>query len=217
MTRTDRRNLLLGLAFISPWIAGFLAFTVYPVAASLYFSFCDYDVLQSPVWIGTRNYADMVTDGVFWQALSNTLVYAALALPLGLIASLLVAVLLNQPVRGRPVFRTIFFLPSLVPAVASAILWWWILNGKFGLLNHALATIGIDGPQWLADEHWTKPALVLMSVWGIGNSVVIYLAALQDDRRRRHFPRRSPSRPCVTRGTALAVPGRCTITHDPGM
>ncbi len=180
MTRGERNNLRTGLAFISPWIIGFLAFSLYPLVASVYFSFCDYDVLQSPVWIGTLNYRDMVTDSVFWKSLVNTLYYAALSLPLGMVVSLLVAVLLNQPIKGRSIFRTIFFLPSLVPIVASAILWWWLLNGSYGLINHALSWFGIEGPQWLADEKWTKPSLVLMSLWGIGNTVVIYLAALQD-------------------------------------
>lgn len=180
MTRGERRNLRLGLAFISPWIVGFLAFTLYPVAASVYYSFCDYDVLQTPVWIGTLNYRDMITDGVFWKSLYNTLFFAAFSLPLGLVLSLLVAVLLNQKVRGKGLFRTLFFLPSLVPMVASAMIWIWILNGNFGLLNHLLGRLGIAGPQWLADENWTKPSLILMSLWGIGNTIVIYLAALQD-------------------------------------
>jgi len=180
MTRGERRALWVGLAFVSPWIVGFLAFMLFPVGASLYFSFCDYDVLQSPVWIGTLNYRDMFTDAVFWKSLYNTLFFAAVTLPLGLVISLLVAVLLNQSVKGRSVFRTVYFLPSLVPVVASAILWWWILNGKFGLLNYILSWVGIEGPQWLSDEKWTKPSIILMTLWGVGNTMVIYLAALQD-------------------------------------
>lgn len=181
MTRGERQKLLLGLAFISPWIAGFLMFTLYPVAASIFYSFCDYDVLTRPVWIGTMNYADMFTDSIFWKSLYNTLFFAAIALPLGLVTSLLVAVLLNQSVKGRSVFRAIFFLPSLIPIVATSMIWLWILNGNFGLLNHGLRFLGISHPpQWLADPAWTKPSLILMSVWGVGHSVVIYLAALQD-------------------------------------
>ncbi len=180
MTRREWRELATGLAFISPWIVGFLFFVVYPVGSSIYYSFCDYDVLTRPVWIGLLNYRDMFTDEVFWKALKNTLYFAAVSLPLGLIIALLVAVLLNQKVKMRPVFRTIYFLPSLVPAVASAMIWLWILNGRFGLLNHALKYLGIEGPNWLTDEHWTKPAIILMSLWGVGGSMVIYLAALQD-------------------------------------
>lgn len=180
LTRGERRNLALGLCFIAPWIVGFVMLTVYPVVASLYFSFCDYDVLSAPVWVGAMNYRDMVTDGVFWKSLYNTLRFAAMALPLGMILSLLVAVLLNQAVAGRSIFRTIFFLPSLIPLVASVMIWLWIFNGSFGLLNYALSFLGIEGPNWLADPNWTMPSLVIMSFWGIGNTVVIYLAALQD-------------------------------------
>jgi multiple sugar transport system permease protein len=180
MTRGEKRNLWIGLAFISPWIVGFLAFTVFPVCASIYYSFCDYDVLTKPVWVGSLNYRDMITDTVFWKSLYNTLYYAFLSLPFCLVIALLIAVLLNQDVKGRSVFRTIYFLPSLVPVVASSMVWLWILNGNFGLLNHALELIHIKGPQWLADEKWTKPSLILMAIWSCGNTMVIYLAALQD-------------------------------------
>jgi multiple sugar transport system permease protein len=180
MTQGEKRNLWIGLAFIGPWIIGFLAFTLFPVCASIYFSFCDYDVLTKPVWVGMLNYRDMITDSVFWKSLYNTFYFAAFSLPLGMIIALLVAVLLNQSVKGRSVFRAIFFLPSLIPVVASSMVWLWILNGNFGILNHALEWLHIRGPQWLADEKWTKPALILMALWGCGNGVVIYLAALQD-------------------------------------
>jgi multiple sugar transport system permease protein len=180
MTRGERRNLWLGLAFASPWIIGFLAFTLYPVLASVYYSFCDYDVLSKPVWVGTLNYRDMVTDNVFWKSLYNTLYYAAFSLPLCLVVALLVAVLLNQTVKGRSMFRATYFLPSLVPVVASCMVWLWILNGNLGIINLALSWFHIQGPQWLADEKWTKPSLILMAIWGCGNTMVIYLAALQD-------------------------------------
>ena len=183
MTRGEFRTLLTGLAFCSPWILGFLIFTVYPVGASIYYSFCDYDVLSKPVWIGALNYRDMWTDAVFWKSLRNTFYYASVSLPFGMVLSLLVAVLLNNSVVGRPAFRTFFFLPSLVPVVAIAMLWLWIFNGKFGLLNYALKLIHVTGPNWLAEERWVMPALVLTSLWGIGGTVVIYLAALQDVSR----------------------------------
>ncbi len=180
MTRGDWRNLSLGLLFIGPWIVGFLAFTLYPVLASVYYSFCDYDVLSTPVWTGALNYRDMFSDAVFWKALVNTLYFTAFSLPLGLVLAFLVAVLLNNQVRLRPLFRTCFFLPSLVPVVAVAMLWLWIFNGSFGLLNYALGLCGIAGPNWLSDEQWTKPALIMTTLWGVGGSMVIYLAALQD-------------------------------------
>jgi multiple sugar transport system permease protein len=180
MTAGDRRRIGLGLAFVSPWLIGFAVFCVYPVLASLYFSFCDYDVLTRPVWIGLLNYQDMVSDRVFWQSVGNTLVFNLLALPLGLVAALVLALLLNQPVRFRGAFRAIYYLPSLVPAVAGAMVWLWILNGRLGLLNRGLFALGIaHPPQWLVDPAWTKPSLALVSLWACGNSVVIYLAALQ--------------------------------------
>jgi len=152
MTRGEWRDVRIGLLFISPWIVGFLAFTLYPVLASIFYSFCDYDVLSRPVWIGTLNYRDMFTDAVFWKSLSNTLYFTAYSLPLGLILAFAVALLLNNQVRMRPLFRTCFFLPSLVPLVAVAMLWLWIFNGSFGLLNYALSLFGIEGPNWLSDE-----------------------------------------------------------------
>ncbi|MFI5337995.1 MAG: carbohydrate ABC transporter permease, partial [Opitutales bacterium] len=180
LTSADRRRLWTGLAFISPWIVGFLVFTLYPVVASLYYSLCDYDVLSRPIWVGLLNYRDMTSDSVYWQSLSNTLVFSAISLPLGLCTALALALLLNQPVRGRGAFRAIYYLPSLVPAIASAVVWLWILNARNGLLNQALMHLGFSHPpQWLDDPHWTKPGLALMTIWGCGNTVVIFLAALQ--------------------------------------
>jgi multiple sugar transport system permease protein len=180
MTAGDQKRAFTGLAFVSPWLVGFAALTLYPVCASIYFSFCDYDVLSRPVWVGLLNYQDMISDNVFWLSVRNTLVFNLIALPAGLLASLALALLLNQPVRMKGVFRAIYYLPSLVPAVAGAAVWLWILNGRIGLLNETLMALGIARPpQWLADPAWTKPSLALVSLWGCGNTVVIYLAALQ--------------------------------------
>jgi multiple sugar transport system permease protein len=184
MTSREKRDLRCGLAFCAPWLIGLGAFTVYPIVASLFYSFCDYSVLQAPVWIGLENYRRMAGDAVFWQSLRNTLFYAALSLPLSMIVSLSLAMLLNTGVRGMTVFRVIFYLPSIIPVVAGSMLWLWIFNGQYGVLNWALRPIlGLFGwtpPTWLADPVWAKPALVLMSLWGVGNSMVIYLAGLQD-------------------------------------
>ena len=179
--RTERQNLLKGLAFLSPWIVGFLAFTLLPVLLSLYYSFCNYSLLQPPVFRGLINYESLAHDKDFWTAVRNTAYYAVLALPLGLVVALGLALLLNQKVRGLSIYRTIIFLPSLVPAVASAMLWLWLLNDKLGLINIALRGIGIHNPPgWLSTTTWAMPALVLMSLWGVGNTVIIYLAGLQD-------------------------------------
>jgi multiple sugar transport system permease protein len=121
-----------------------------------------------------------VHDEVFWKSLRNTAFYASFALPLGLIVSLGLALLLNTGLRGMALYRTIFFLPSLVPLVALAVLWLWIFNGEQGVLNYFLSLFGIRGPGWLADPAWTKPALVIAGIWGVGQAIVIYLAGLQD-------------------------------------
>jgi multiple sugar transport system permease protein len=179
--KTESRALLRGLAFLSPWLVGFFAFTLVPVALSLYYSFTDYTLLQPPLYTGLDNYRTLAGDPVFWKVLRNTIVYALMALPLGMLAALGVAMLLNNKVRGVTIYRTIVFLPSLVPAVASAMLWLWLFNTKLGLINVALRGLGMNNPPgWLTDVRWALSALVLMSFWGIGNTVVIYLAGLQD-------------------------------------
>ena len=180
MTKGELQKLKSGLLFVSPWIIGFLVFTLFPVGASLYYSFCDYDILTEPIWIGNLNYQELFTDELFWKTLYNTAYFAAISIPLGLVFSLLVAVLLNQAVKYKSLFRLLYYLPSLVPMVAGAMIWLWVYNGKYGLLNYGLSLIGIDGPLWLTDATWTKPALIVMGLWGIGNTMVIYLAALQD-------------------------------------
>ncbi|MGA3067634.1 MAG: sugar ABC transporter permease [Tepidisphaeraceae bacterium] len=176
----DAKNLLKGLAFLSPWLVGFAAFTLIPIALSLYYSFCNYSLVQSPLFCGWDNYRQLMHDDVFWLVLRNTFLYAAMALPGGLIFALLLALLLNQKVPGQSIFRTVVFIPSLVPTIASAALWLWLLNQKLGLVNLVLGTIGIHGPGWLTDTRWVLPGLALMSIWACGNTVVIYLAGLQD-------------------------------------
>lgn len=183
--RIARRNLVNGLLFASPWIIGFLVFTLYPLIASLYYSFCAYSGLNRPVWIGLENYRTLFTDEpLFVKSLWNTMYMVVVGLPLNLIASLGLAMLLNQAVRGITIYRTIYYLPSLVPAVASAILWMWLLSPEIGLVNTVLAPVfrlfHAAPPAWLGDPKWAKPAFVLMGVWGAGGGVIIYLAGLKD-------------------------------------
>jgi multiple sugar transport system permease protein len=176
-----RRNLITGLLFIAPWLFGLVVFTIYPVLTSFYLSFTQYDVVSAPVWIGPGNYVEAFTgDPLFYRAVSNTLWYALIALPLGLFVSVGVSLLLNMKVRGLAIYRTIFFLPSIVPDIASALLWGWMLNPQFGLVNQLLKGLGLPALGWLSDPSWSKPALVLIGLWGFGGSMVIYLAALQD-------------------------------------
>ena len=179
--RLESRNLLKGLAFLSPWLIGLTVFTAAPIVLSLYFSVCNYSLLQPPLFIGAANYLHLVHDPVFWKSLENTLYYAALALPAGMIVAIGVALLLNTNLRGRSLYRTLIFLPSLTPVVASAMLWLWLFNAKLGLINVVLEKLGMAHPPgWLVSPRWAMPALALMSLWGVGNTVVIYLAGLQD-------------------------------------
>jgi len=179
--RSETRNVFKGLAFLSPWIVGFLVFTLTPVALSVYYSFTDYSLLQTPASVGFDNYRQLWQDPIFWKVVGNTAYFAVLALPIGLCIAMGLALLLNVKIGCQSVYRTLIFLPSLVPAAASAMLWLWLFNSKLGLINFFLTSIGIDNPPgWLTDKHWAMPALVLMSFWGVGNTVVIFLAGLQN-------------------------------------
>jgi len=173
-----------GILFGAPWLIGFCVFLGYPLLASMYYSFCDYSVLKPPVFIGTENYQELFGDELFWTALKNTLIYSAMALPAGMLTALILAMLLNAKVKGMAIYRTIFFIPALVPQVSLAVLWLWVLNGEHGVLNNILnPVLGVfhkSGPNWLNDTTWSKPAMVIMGVWGVGNAVLIYLASLQD-------------------------------------
>ncbi len=169
-----------GLLFASPWFIGFGVFLAGPLISALYFSFCEYSVLKAPVWIGLDNYKNLIQDELFWKSLSNTLLFALFAIPIGTFTALGLAMLLNAKVRGQAWYRTFFFLPSLVPAVPLSVLWLWMFNGDYGLINTFLGYLGVTGPAWLNDPAWSKPALVMMSVWGVGNAMVIYLAGLQE-------------------------------------
>jgi len=175
------QNNRLGLAFISPWLAGFLLFTAFPFVASIWLSFCRYDIVSPPIWVGLANYDELLrNDPRFWKALSNTLWYAVAAVPLGIVTAFALALLLNLEVRGMSVYRTVFFLPSIVPAVASTMVFMWILNPQIGLVNGILSQFGVTGPAWLNDSRWAMRSLILMSLWGVGGSVIIYLAGLKD-------------------------------------
>jgi multiple sugar transport system permease protein len=177
LARESRRN---GLLFCLPWLIGLSVFLLYPLAAALYYSLCDYSVLLSPVFIGFDNYLELAHDPLFWKSLGNTAYFALGSVSLGLLVSLSLALLLNSKVKALDLYRTLFFLPSLMPVVATSILWTWLYKGESGLINTGLRALGIHGPAWLADPVWAKPAIVIMAVWGAGNAMVIYLAGLQD-------------------------------------
>lgn len=184
MKGISKKEAWAGYIFSSPWIIGFFVFMAYPLIASIYFSFCDYSVLKPPIWVGMDNYKALMGDDLFWTALKNTLLYAVIALPAGMATAVILAMLLNAKVKGMAAYRTIFFIPSLVPQVSLAILWSWVLNSEHGVLNPVLdpflKLIHLKGPNWMGDPNWSKPSLVLMGMWGVGNAMLIYLAGLQD-------------------------------------
>ena len=174
-----RRNRLWGWLFISPWVVGFLAFTLYPFIASLYYSFTNYNILAAPQWVGLQNYQYMLQDGLFWQSLGNTLYYTIVFVPVSTVVAIAIAMLLNMKIRGQTIYRTLFYLPSVVPLVASSVLWLWLFNPSFGFIDAFLRALNLPAPGWLYSDAWVKPSLVLMSLWGIGQPIVIYLAGLQ--------------------------------------
>jgi multiple sugar transport system permease protein len=175
-----RSELFWALVFLSPWLIGFLVFSAGPMLASLLLSFTEYDVLNPPEWIGLNNYVTMFSDDRLVRSIGNTFFYAALHVPLALAIALFLALLLDRASRAAGFFRTVFYLPSITPAVATGVLWLWLLNPQSGLINRGLAMIGIDGPGWTTDPTWIKPGIVVMSLWGLGNTVVLYFAALRN-------------------------------------
>jgi multiple sugar transport system permease protein len=175
------RAQLIGLAFVSPWLIGFLAFTAYPIAASFYYSFTQYDIINDARFIGLNNYIFMFTkDPNFATVLYNTVYVVIIGVPSALIVSFLLATLLNNPMVGRPIFRTLFFLPAIVPSVAVAMVWLWMYNPSFGLINATIASFGGQVIPWLGEPSLAKMSLIIVSVWGQGATIVIFLAALQD-------------------------------------
>ena len=177
-----KTNLRNGLLFASPWIIGLCVFVLYPVLASLYYSFCNFDAIRAPHWVGIDNYHRLfLEDDTFWKSLGNTLYMVVVGLPIGLCASLGVALLLNLKLKGMAFYRVVYFLPSITPVVATSILWLWLLNPQTGLVDTGLRAVGVSQPPaWLTDPAWAKPALILMGLWGAGGGMVTYLAALQD-------------------------------------
>jgi multiple sugar transport system permease protein len=180
MSKKERQDAIAFFAFASPWIIGFVFLTVLPMLISLVISFTKWDILSPPKWTGLGNYLEMFSDPLFWKSLKVTFSYALFAVPINVVVSIFIAMLLNNKIRGMNGYRTIFYMPAVVSGVVVAIVWLWMFNPEFGVFNNILAKIGIEGPKWVYDEHWALPSLVLMSLWNVGGSIVIYLAALQN-------------------------------------
>ena len=174
------RRALYGYACLLPWIIGFVVFTAGPIIASFGISLTFWPILQDPRWAGLDNYREMLfVDDLFWKSLRVTSVYCLFAVPSGVIVGYLIALFLNQKVWGLSVWRTMYFMPSIVPAVASVYLWVWIFNPDYGIINGVLSHIGQRGPKWFGSEEWVLPAFIIMQLWTAGAGLVLYLAALQ--------------------------------------
>ncbi len=183
-----RREALWFYFFIAPWIIGFILFTGGPIIASLYLSFTKYNAANPPQWIGLTNYTRLFRDRIFYKSLQVSAYYTFLSVPIGIVASLSLAILLNQRVPFLGVYRTLYYLPSVITGVAVALLFQWLLNPSFGIVNYVIAwllgpngviPLGITGPRWFFDPKWVIPAYVLLSLWGLGGPMLIYLAGLQ--------------------------------------
>jgi len=173
--------MVYGLLFISPWLIGFLIFTLYPIISSLYYSLCDYKVISAPQFIGMENYAALFGDTVFVKALKNTAYMVCFGVPITTFIAVGVSVMMNnKSLKHTGIFRVLFFIPTLVPTVVACLLWIWVMQPETGIINRLLGYIGITGPGWLSSPRWSKPAFILMMIWTCGNAIIIYLAGLQD-------------------------------------
>lgn len=179
-SKRTRQNIRLALLFLAPWLIGFIVFTLFPMISSLLYSFADVRLHHPLDWIGLNNYKELFKDPLFWKSLSNTAYLVLFGVPLILVSAFFCAVLLNLNIRGQAFYRVIYFLPSIIPTMATALLWIWILNPQYGLFNTFLKSLGIEGPNWLYDPHWSKPGLLLMALWGMGQTIIIFLSSLQE-------------------------------------
>lgn len=168
-----------GPLFVLPFLIGFAVFMLFPAGMSLYYSFTDYSMIEPPVWRGLENYRRLASDPVFWKVTRNTAVYSLAAVPLSAALGLAIAMVLHARLRGGMWMLCAVYLPTLVPAVATAMVWLWMFNGELGLVNAALGLVGVRGPNWLQSVPWIMPSMVLIALWGVGQSVVIFGAALR--------------------------------------
>src|SRR5687767_137413 len=173
----QRREAVAGYLFIFPWLVALLVFTSYPVLAAIYLSFTEYNILQPPEWVGLQNYQEMLSeDPSFWTGVTNSATYALMSVPLSLAGSLALALVLSTRATGIGFYRTVFYLPSLAPPVAGAVVFLLLFSPNQGLVNAALTAVGVVPPDWFLDPAWAKPTLVILHLWGLGSAVLIFLA-----------------------------------------
>ncbi len=176
-----KREAISGYLFISPWLIGFLLFFIGPIIASFFLSFTNWNIVGTPEWIGLKNYQDIFTTDVrFLKAVQVTFTYAVFYLPLEVICGIGLAVLMNQKLRGIGIFRTLFYMPYIVPQVAAALVWVWMLNARYGVVNSIMSWFGVKGPNWLGNPTYVLPSMIFIALWGVGGSAIIYLAGLQN-------------------------------------
>jgi multiple sugar transport system permease protein len=185
-TVRSRRQLLVGLAFASPWLAGFVVLVTGPLLASAYYSLTDFNLFQPPHMVGLANYRSMLHDDRFFASLANTLYLTVIGVPLGLGLALLLALALNLRVRGMAFYRAVVYLPTIVPIVVATYVWRWLLNAQYGYVNRLLGLVGLPQPSWLDEPMFTKPAVILIGLWTVGGTAVIYLAALKNVPKELH-------------------------------
>ena len=176
----QRPQIRLAILFLIPWITGLILFSLYPIVSTIYYSFTEYNLMKPPVFTGLKNYRNIFQDKNFYQSVYNSLYFVVVGVTLELALSIFSAILLNAKVKGRGIFRTLFYLPSIVSPVANAIIWMWMLNPQYGLVNSFLKTLGIPQPLWLSSAQWSKPAAILMALWAVGNTIIVYLAGIGD-------------------------------------
>lgn len=179
MTKQERRECMGFFAFASPWIIGFLFFMIIPMVASAYISLTNWNLLKPPKFIGLANFTKLFNDPLFYKSLRITLQYTLMAVPANILLSVLISMLLNKNLPGMNAFRTMFYLPSIISGVVISLVWLWMFQPDYGILNHILGWFGIPGSQWIYKESTALPSLVLMSLWNLGTNIVLYLAALQ--------------------------------------
>ena len=180
-SKARKKEAMHGLLFVLPWIIGFLAFTIYPIISSLYYSLCNYNVIGKPTFIGFANYVNLFKDKTFIKACMNTISMIGIGVPVTTFTAVLVSLLLNnKKLRGTDWMRVVFFIPTLVPTVVACLLWIWVMQPDTGIVNTVLGYFHIPGPGWLSSPTWAKPAFILMMIWTCGNAIIIYLAGLQD-------------------------------------
>lgn len=181
MTKTEKRNQVMGLLFVSPWLIGFFLFALFPLVASLYLSMTNYDFIREPRFIGAANYMRLFTgDPDFWTVMYNTLYYVGFAVPLGVAVAFGIANLLNSEIKGRTFFRSLIYIPAIVPAVCTAVVWLFIMNVQYGAINGIFKALGWPTIPFLSSPQLAKPSLIIIYIWAQGTAVVIFLAALQD-------------------------------------